>query len=260
VATVTAALARRRAGADLGAAVAGAAILPLIVWVVHGSVDWFWEMPALTGPALAFVGMAGAIGAARGTAEPDAAPRTQGVAAADAARAPAGTEPEIAIGPPPVRRVPRAAWLVIGAVAVMACTAVLGFPYLSVRELSKAKSISNRNSAQALRDLKTAADLNPLTAEPARLAGTIALNSGRLNEAEQRFRQAIKRDPGGWYAWFGAGLAASALGDTEQAKRDFSVAASINSRQPAVTEALRRVDTLHPLTPGQGLRRLIVVQ
>jgi Flp pilus assembly protein TadD len=146
------------------------------------------------------------------------------------------------------------------AVAVVGCTVVLGFPYLSVRELSMAKSISSRNATQALHILARAADLNPLSAEPGRLAGTIALNSGRLNEAEQRFRQAIKRDPGGWYAWFGAGLAASALGNTEQAKGDFSVAASINSRQPAVTEALRRVDTLHPLTPGQGLRRLIVVQ
>ena len=36
--------------------VAGAALLPLVVWLIHGSVDWFWEMPALSGPALGFLG------------------------------------------------------------------------------------------------------------------------------------------------------------------------------------------------------------
>jgi Flp pilus assembly protein TadD len=126
--------------------------------------------------------------------------------------------------------------------------------------MSKAGDIASRNSAQALHDLSTAADLNPLSPEPGRLGGTIALTSGRLLEAQQRFRQAIARDPGGWYAWLGAGLAASALGDSGQAKHDFSVAASINSRQRAVTEALRRVDTVHPLTPGQALRLLVIVQ
>jgi O-Antigen ligase len=251
-AALFAALGRRRAGTGLGAAVAGAAVLPLVVWFVHGSVDWFWEMPALTGPALGFLGMAGAIGADR------VAP---GVAGGERlASSPDAGDPDPVPTAARAGRVPRAAWLAAGAIAVAACTAVLGFPYLSVRELSKAKSISSRNSAQALRHLKTAADLNPLSAEPARLAGTVALDSGRLLEAQQRFRQAIARDPGGWYGWFGAGVAASALGDSDQAKRDFTVAASINSRQPAVTQALRRVDTLHPLTPGQALRRLVVVQ
>ncbi len=48
VAALAAALpGRRRAG--LEAAVAGAALLPLVVWVVHGSLDWFWELPALSG-------------------------------------------------------------------------------------------------------------------------------------------------------------------------------------------------------------------
>jgi hypothetical protein len=239
---LTSALRRRRAGTGLGAMLAGAAVLPLVVWLVHGSVDWFWEMPALTGPALGFLGMAGAIGADRATSNPDAG------------------EPEPAPSPSLSRRVPRVVWLPLGAIAVVACTAVLGFPYLSVRELSQANKIRTRNSAQALRDLKTAADLNPLSAEPGRLGGTIAINSGRLIDAQQQFGQAIKRDPGGWYAWLGAGLAASALGNTDQAKHDFSVAASINSRQPAVTQALRRVDTLHPLTPGQALRLLVVVQ
>ncbi len=62
VAAIAAALrSRRRAG--LEAAVAGAALLPLVVWLIHGSVDWFWEIPALTGPALGFLAVAAALGA-----------------------------------------------------------------------------------------------------------------------------------------------------------------------------------------------------
>ena len=47
------------AGRARRAAVVGAALLPFVVWLIHGSVDWFWEMPALSGPALGFLGMAG---------------------------------------------------------------------------------------------------------------------------------------------------------------------------------------------------------
>ena len=53
------------AGDDLMQAVAGIAILPLVVWVIHGSIDWFWEIPALSGPALGFLAMAGALGRPR---------------------------------------------------------------------------------------------------------------------------------------------------------------------------------------------------
>ena len=60
-AAIAAALrARRRPG--LEALVAGAALLPLIVWVIYGSVDWFWEFPALSAPALGFLAMACALG------------------------------------------------------------------------------------------------------------------------------------------------------------------------------------------------------
>ncbi len=37
---------------------AAVALLPFVVWIVHGSIDWFWEFPALSVPALAFAGAA----------------------------------------------------------------------------------------------------------------------------------------------------------------------------------------------------------
>ena len=57
-----AALRAPTAARGLEALVAGAALLPLIVWLIHGSVDWFWEFPALSAPALGFLAMACALG------------------------------------------------------------------------------------------------------------------------------------------------------------------------------------------------------
>jgi Flp pilus assembly protein TadD len=135
---------------------------------------------------------------------------------------------------------------------------VLGFPYLSVREVSTASDLRSRNPNTALGDLKTAADLNPLDPDPGLLGGTIALQSGNLTEAENRFRQATNREPGAWFSWFGDGLAASALGDADRAKRDFQIAHSINSRQAAVRMALAQVDSNHPLTPAAALKMLVL--
>jgi Flp pilus assembly protein TadD len=126
--------------------------------------------------------------------------------------------------------------------------------------VSNASDIGSSNPSGALSDLATAASLNPLSADPARLAGTIALQTGDFQVAEQRFRQAISREPGGWFAWLGDGLAASELGDAGRARRDFTVALSINDRQPAIKQALARVATGHPITPAQAFGALVYAQ
>ena len=148
--------------------------------------------------------------------------------------------------------------VVVGGLAgLVAAVVVLGFPYLSVSEQAAAAVARASNPTAALRDLSHAARLDPLSAAPGRLAGTIALQIGDYPEAKARFGQAIDREPKGWYAWLGRGLAASALGDTSSARRDFEVAKSLNSRQPAITAALARVNTADPLTPEEALAMLV---
>jgi hypothetical protein len=226
-----AALGCRRRLEGLTGAVAAIALLPLMVWLIHGSVDWFWEMPALSGPALGFLAMAGSL--RRGN-EADAA-------------APAG------------RRVPRLVVAGAGGLAMFLAVAVLGFPYLSVREVSTASDLAATDPAGALHDLTLAAALDPLSAIPGRLGGTIALQTGQYAAAQRRFDQAAAREPGGWYAWLGTGLAASALGERMLAQQDFRRADRINSSQPAVGQALARVSGRNPLTPAQGLALLVLV-
>jgi predicted Zn-dependent protease len=147
----------------------------------------------------------------------------------------------------------------VGALAVLAATAVLALPYLSVRETSIASDIQGVDPVKALSQLQTAADLDPLSAVPGRLAGTIALETGRYAVARERFAEVTDRDPGGWYGWLGAGLAASALGDRGQARQDLERAASIERSNAAIQAALSRVDTSNPLSPLDALRMLVVV-
>ena len=232
VAAVVAAVRTRRRGPPPARLAAGIGLLPLIVWLVQGSLDWFWELPALSGPALGFLGIAVALGRSR--------PRPR---AATTRRRRA-----------PVR------WTGILATAALfaAAIVVLAFPYLSVREVSIADDEQAANPATALRDFARAADLNPLSSVPGRLAGAVALTNGQNTVAAQRFRQSIDREPGGWFAWLGAGLAASATGDRATARHDYQVAFSINSLQPAIRQALARVNSQHPLTSDQAFKLLVV--
>jgi O-Antigen ligase len=232
--------ARVRGPTPPAAAVAATALLPFVVWLIYGSVDWFWEIPALSGPALGFLGMAAALG-----------PRSPAVQS--------GPEPDAIATTPPSTRSGRGAGRlagVLGVLALLAAVIALGFPYLAVRETSIGSDLGRTDPAKALHALSIAADLNPLSPDPSRLAGAIALTSGSYGAARQRFEQVISRDPGGWYAWVGAGLAASALGDRAQARRDFQVAASIDPRNAVIGHALDAVDTKNPLTPAQALQLL----
>jgi hypothetical protein len=218
--------------------VIGAALLPFVVWLIHGSIDWFWELPALSGPALAFLAVAGAL------------------------NSPASAEPSpdvVSPGEPAGKRwrPPRPVLTGVSALALLAATLVLALPYLSVVEQTRAAREA-ANPAQALSDYTTAADLNPLSPSPGRAAGYLALESGQYEVALQRFRQAISREPGGWLGWLGAGLAASQLGEVAVGRHDLQVARSIDRQQPAISEALARVGTAHPLPASEALKLLIL--
>jgi hypothetical protein len=253
IAAIAAALRSRRHAGDGTGQLATVALFPLVVWLVHGSVDWFWEMPALSAPALGFAGMA-----ARLAAQPAAG---SGAEEPTGARAggPVGARRRPLIAARETWRLPRPAVWIAGSVTLLAALAVLGFSYLSVREVSLGNDVSTSNPARAFDDLKLASRLNPLSADPGRYAGAIALQAGDFYTARQRFSQAIAREPGGWFSWLGAGLAESALGDANTASHDFKRALAINSVQPAVKAAVARVRTHHPLTADEAFSMLVVV-
>jgi O-antigen ligase/polysaccharide polymerase Wzy-like membrane protein len=245
-----AARARRHGDAD-ARLLTGALLLPLIVWLIHGSLDWFWEVPALSAPALGFLGAAGGLGTAL-RAAPAAAPSAVG--APDAQGAAPGGESRRR------RRVPAPVAFAAGIIALACLTVVLAFPYLSAHEVQVASRADAANPTAALSDLRLAAKLNPLSSDPGRLAGAIALRNGRWTLALRQFRDSLAAEPGGWFSWLGAGLAESALGEPEQAHRDFVVAKRINARQPAIHDALQRVFSKTPLTSEEAFKLLVLLQ
>jgi hypothetical protein len=258
VAAIKAAARTRRHGDADTRLLAGALLLPLVVWLIHGSLDWFWEVPALSGPALGFLGAAGGLGTALRVAPASAEPSSASTESA------ASSEPSAEdAAPRPRRRLPRvpAPVGIATGVVILAClTVVLAFPYLSAHEVQVASRAEATNPSAALSDLRLAAKLNPLSSDPGRLAGAIALRNGRWTLALHQFRNSISAEPGGWFSWLGAGLAESALGEPEQAHQYFVVAKRINARQPAVQDALQRVFTKTPLTSDEAFKLLVLLQ
>lgn len=248
-AALTAALGARRRGDPAVRMLAGAALLPLVVWLVHGSIDWFWEIPALSGPALGFLAMAARLRTAELVTAPGAAP------ASERPDRPVGA---IAHGraPRPAGRIPRPAVLAVSAAALVAATIALGVPYLSVRELALGETASHTNVDASLADFTRAHRLNPLSSAPGLLGGTVAVINGRDADAQRRFAQALRAEPQQWVAWLGSGLAASAQHHVAQARRDYRMALRIDARQAVVRTAAARVGTRNPLTAAQAFQQI----
>ena len=133
-------------------------MLPAIEWLIHGSIDWFWEIPALSGPALGFLAVAvRSVGRTTST-DADDVSADELPDGARAAVTPAGARARALVG--------------------RGCLLAAGggdrarLPYLSVREVSTASDIADQRPPGARsHDLSIAADLNPLDSDPDRFAG-----------------------------------------------------------------------------------------
>jgi hypothetical protein len=253
---------RRRRGPPLTRIAAAAALLPAVSWLVHGSLDWFWEIPAMTGPALGFLAMGGTLSAEpldqAEIAPTDKAARRR--AAQGRAVARSRSRHSAGHGWAGASPLARVLFVLPALVVVVVATLVLTLPYLSVREVSLAGDTGLANPAGALRDYQRAADLNPLNPDAGTRAGLLALSAGEPMIAKQRFTQAIDREAGSWLPWLGRGLAQSALGELQQARQSLRRAYAINRIQPPITVALKRLFTRHPLTYAEAVPLFVIAQ
>lgn len=231
-----AALAHER---ELAAVVAAAALAGFAYWVVHGSIDWFWEFAGLGAPAFAMLGLACAL-----------APRRRSPRAPSSRPAASPTQPGAA-GPRTWR--PRGRGLAATAPALAALLALaaalsLAAPWLSQLEIESAAHVWTTAPGTAYARLGTAAELNPLSDEAQLVAGSIALRYGELARADRQFSLALDRVPDDSYAILERGAIASALGHRRRALALLERAARLNPRDQLTREALavvrdgRRVD------------------
>lgn len=248
VGAVLLALRRRRALGAAEASIVGAALMIPAWWAIAGSADWFWELPALAGPAFGFLGLAGAVRPPAAAAEtgppPDESPPkpdapSGGESTPD--EADAGAAAGEGNGRPPSRRrlVVVSVGLVTG-VAVLAGAASLAVPALAERYTRAGVEVWRDDLGLAYARLDRAASLNPLAGGPLLLKGSIALRAKDLDEAETAFRAALEREPTSWYANLQLALIAAAQGESEKAWAWLRRAQELNPND----KVARRLQTL----------------
>jgi hypothetical protein len=203
---------------------AAVALLPFVVWLVHGSIDWFWEFPALSVPALAFAGAATALGG----------------------------EAAIAGGAGRLRAVRLSVTAVLGVGAL----AAVAIAYASAHEIQRATTIYSERPAQAYAELRSAANLVGFDAQIYLLDGSIALDYGEASVARHYFEQAAHRDDEEWLAPFVLGLLAGERGARAESEAQLRRALRLNPGEQIVSEALTRAGRGHPLSVEQAQRIL----
>lgn len=224
---------RRSHGDPRRVTIGAAALLPALPWLVHGSLDWFWELPALAGTALAGLGLAAGLGAQR-------------------------REPALALAPPaplpPWRRILLAAGAALAAVAALT---LLALPWLSARNVDIAARTWGADPAGAFARLDTARSQDPLTPQPDLIGGSIGVLQGRLAVSRARFAAAAQRDPTGWFAFFEIGLIEGELRRPAASRSALLRARSLDPREPLIGLALRRLGTRRPLSTREANGELL---
>ena len=220
---------RIRAGDPLSRAVAGIALAVAAYFFLHASGDWLWTFTGITAPAMAWLGLAGG-----------------GLGGKRPARAPERSS-----------SVPRAGLVAAMAVVAVAAAASLAFPWFSARLTESAASEWRADPERAFSRLDTARDLNPLSARPDLVAGTIAVRNDEDDVALRAFGRAAERDPSNWYALLELGTLRISGGRPAEGLIALRDARELNPGEPLIAEALRRAGSDRPLTATEIDRELL---
>ncbi len=207
-------IALRRALAAARGAGGGVAVVCLaapVYWLAHASIDWFWEFPALTAPAMALLALAGA---PRGPVEGGAGTRRLAVAATGVC------------------------WL--------AAAMTLALPWIAAREVDAALGLGPGRRAYAL--LASAARLDPWSEQPALTEAALAARGGDRPRERRALFEALRRNPDDWYPHFMLGIVAGAEHRPAVARRELARAHLMSPRDLVVVYAQRRLRWGQPLT------------
>ena len=176
---------------------------------IHGSIDWFWEFPALTAAAIASLALA---------------------AGGDAAA--------------PVERRHRVRRRVAGAAVIVTAVVAGGsfaLPWTADRLEQRAAAEWPHDARAAFHNLRRARQLNPVSPDPDLLAGAIASKLDDVATMRDAFRHALERDPRQWYAHLELGIAEAARGRRAAALHQLAAARRLDPREPVVRLVERRV-------------------
>jgi tetratricopeptide (TPR) repeat protein len=204
-AALVTALRRHRRSDALANAVASASVVSAAYWLVHGSIDWLWETPALAASALALLGLAFGLGQPR--------PRPLSM---------------------PQRSI---AALAAAGVLFAAAAGSYTLPGLAAFEVERAVQAWPEAPDRAFSRLQRARRLNPLSERPDVVAGALAQRAGQPDRARMAFERVLERNPDEWYAHLQLALLDAADGRRGQALAHLERARSLNPLEPALQDA-----------------------
>ena len=200
------------------------AIGMLAYWVAHGSVDWLWEFPGLTGPVLL------AVGATLGVEQlPEASQRA----------------------------VRRNLQILVYAVAVVAAVILLLPSWLAARDVAIGADIWRTDPTRATRLLRSAARLEPLSDQAYQVLGTIAERRRDWPLAEQWFRHAATRNDANWYSHLELAIALSKQGKLTAATVEIRRARLLDPREPIIADVANAIRTHGPINVGRLDRNIV---
>jgi len=204
-----------------GPCAAGSALLVVVYWGAHGSVDWLWEIPGLSGAAFAALGLA----VARSPVEP----------------ARNGT------------RVLR-----VGA-ALCACLAMIALVplWLSAREIDVALRISGDRPDAAYEHLDRARFFNPLSDQPDVLGAVIAAQRGDIARQRAFLQRALETNRFNWYPYLELGLIEARAGDRAAGLAWIGKARALNPRDGTIRFVARGVMNGNPPTQAEVDERFV---
>lgn len=182
----------------------GASLVVFGYWAIHGSIDWFWEIPALAAPAFAFLGVATAI-------DDRAAP------------SPDGHEP--------ILRRPLAVGL---ATLALVPAASLVLPLLSAAEVDAAVRGWRADAPRAFSRLDAARSLDPLSDGPDVYAAVIAAQIGDQKRQRAALERAARRNPSNWYPLLELGALDAREGRRAAALDWLARAKELNPLEPTI--------------------------
>ena len=197
--------------------VALACFVSCCYWLFHASIDWFWELPALTGAALALLAIAGA-----------------------------ETPPP---RPEPVATIWRPIKVAAAAATALVAAAVLAVPWASVSLIDAAVARGAGQSAYSL--LAKAASLNPWSEQAAIAEATLAANAGNRVRERQALLRAQRRNRFDWYPYFMLGIVAGREHHVALARAELERAHRLSPHDLVIVYAQKRLEVDEPLTERQ---------
>ncbi|HZP72246.1 MAG TPA: O-antigen ligase family protein [Gaiellaceae bacterium] len=195
-------------------------------WLAHGSVDWLWEFPGLSGPVFVLLGCTASV------------------------------------EPPPVVATERSRWTRFNSstvhIAAGIAAAVLLVPsWLAARDVASALSSWRRDPAGASSLLHDATRLNPVSDEADVVAGTIDERRRDWPAVQQAFQRALERNEQNWYSHLELGIALAKQGNKAGAIATLLRAHTLDPRESLVTDVLSSVRADRPIDVTRLDERII---